>query len=62
MAGLSRDQLDEIALYLNLRRDCVADADYFTYDGDSIRSGESRSACRPGAVRFGEVERTLARI
>jgi len=53
MAGLSRDQLDDIA-HLNLRRDCFADAGYFTYDGDSIRSGEARSACRRGAVRFGE--------
>jgi len=58
--GLDRDQLDDIALYLNVDMLGSPNAGYFTYDGD--QSGQPNPAIPVASVPSGSagVERTLA--
>jgi Zn-dependent M28 family amino/carboxypeptidase len=60
LAGLSRDQLDDIALYLNFDIIGSANAGFFTYDGD--QSGQPSPNLAPEQVPAGSagIERTLA--
>ncbi|MDT5010805.1 MAG: hypothetical protein QOH57_2422, partial [Mycobacterium sp.] len=60
LSGLSNDQLDDIALYLNFDQLASANAGYFTYDGD--QSGQASVDVPAERVPAGSagVERTLA--
>jgi len=60
VASLSRDELNDIALYLNVDTIASPNAGYFTYDGD--QSGPVSPDIDPGEVPIGSagLERTLA--
>ncbi|OBK70835.1 M20/M25/M40 family metallo-hydrolase [Mycobacterium sp. 1274761.0] len=60
VAGLDRDHLDDIALYLNFDMLGSPNAGYFTYDGD--QSGQANPAVPADTVPTGSagIERTLA--
>lgn len=60
MFGLKRDELNDIALYLNFDMIGSSNAGYFTYDGD--QSGAPSSVVDPEDVPIGSagIERTLA--
>jgi Zn-dependent M28 family amino/carboxypeptidase len=60
VAGLSREALDDIALYLNFDMLASPNAGYFTYDGD--QSGPASTDVPPDQVPLGSagIERTLA--
>ena len=58
--GLARDQLNDIALYLNFDMLGSPNAGFFTYDGD--QSGQPNPSIPPSEVPAGSagIERTLA--
>jgi Zn-dependent M28 family amino/carboxypeptidase len=56
--GLDRDQLDDIALYLDFDAIGSPNAGYFTYDGD--QSGQRNPEMREVPIGSAGIERTLA--